>query len=104
MAAGRYRYVMSQEIDAMDLEPLVSGLEDEGGFSLAELTGKDALAQMLSDGDLTFDLTVRERFHGFADCISILSVYLSEYVSAVEVVEDLDAALRRSSVRCWRYV
>ena len=33
----RYRYAMQHLVDPVDREPLVSGLEDESGFTLAEL-------------------------------------------------------------------
>src|SRR5260221_9072065 len=102
--AGRFRYVMNVEVDAMDLEPLQSGLEDEPGFQLGRLVGEKELGAMLADGELRFDLTVEARFHDFGACLEVLSVYLSEYLSGVEVVEELDGAGRRASVRCWRYV
>jgi hypothetical protein len=95
---------MDLEIDAMDLEPLASGLEDEPSFCLPALVGKDAFAHMLELSRLEFDARAKDRFHGFGESLSVISVYLSEYVSGVEIVEELDASGRRSSVRCWRYI
>ncbi len=101
---ARCRYLMDHEVDAMDLEPLRSGLEDEREFALAALVGERALAEMLRDGMLRFDVTRPEPFAAFAKCIEILSVYLPEYVSGIEILEALDAAGRRRSVACWRHI
>jgi hypothetical protein len=102
--AGRYRYIVQHPISGEDLEPLVSGLEDEQDFRLAELIGQDALKGMLATGEVEIDVTVPQRFFAFGSCLAILSVYLPEYVSGVEVVEELDLGHRRSKVECWRYV
>ncbi|MFZ5470045.1 MAG: hypothetical protein ACOZIN_11475 [Myxococcota bacterium] len=91
---------MSQE----DLETLRSGLEDEADFRLAELVGAEVLERMLKDAQLDIDACTSERFFAFGKAIAILSVYLPEYVSGVEVVEELDAGLHRMRVECWRYV
>ena len=101
---GRYTYAMDHDISGEDLEPLSSGLEDERGFVLGELVGQNELAKMLGAAHLDFHVTVAERFRPFDQCIEILSVYLPEYVFGVEVVEELDVGLKRSSVRCWRYI
>ena len=102
--AGRYRYIVQHTVSDEDLEPLVSGLEDEHDFRLAELVGAEALAGMLSERTITLDITVPERFFAFGNCLAILSVYLPEYVSGIEVVEQLDIGHRRADVECWRYV
>jgi hypothetical protein len=103
-ARGRFRYIMDQEIDAMDLEALSSGLEDEPQFALGALLGEGGLAAQLAGGALTFDVAVPERFESFGKCIEILSVYLPEYVSGIEIAVDLDASGRRRRVECWRYI
>jgi hypothetical protein len=95
---------MDCEVDAVDLESLCSGLEDEPGFNLADLLGAKDLAAMLASGEIRFDVPRLDRFHGFGTCVEVISVYLSEYVSGIEVVEELDASARRTAVRCWRYV
>ena len=95
---------MDHEIDAMDLESLTSGLEDEPDFSLGALLGHEALAAQLTEGALMFDVVTSERFEPFGKCIEILSVYLPEYVSGIEIAESLDGAGRRRGVECWRYV
>ncbi len=101
---GRYRYLLDHPISQEDLESLQSGLEDETDFRLAELVGKDDLARMLDRAHLLFDITVGQRFFAFGGAMEVLSVYLPEYVSGVEIVEELDHGLRRSRVECWRYV
>ncbi len=102
--SGRYRYLIDHSISREELEPLQSGLEDEAGFRLAELVGKSALEQMLHAAHLEVDVTVAERFFAFGAAIEILSVYLPEYVSGVEVVELFDAGLRPARIEVWRYV
>ncbi len=101
---GRYRYLLDHPISQDELEPLQSGLEDEADFRLAELVGRDALAQMLAGAHLRVDVTVNQRFFAFGNAMGVLSVYLPEYVSGVEIVEELDHGLRRTRVECWRYV
>lgn len=102
--SGRYRYLLDHPISLDELEPLQSGLEDEQEFRLAELVGAPRLGEMLDRGYLSIDLTVEERFFAFGPAIRILSVYLPEYVSGVEVVEELDFTHRCSRIECWRYV
>src|SRR5690349_5103417 len=102
--SGRYRYLVDHPISQEDLEPLQSGLEDEAEFRLAELVGRDELARMLADAHLSIDVTVSQRFFAFGGALGVLSVYLPEYVSGVEIVEERDHALKRTRVECWRYV
>src|SRR6266513_1312283 len=101
---GRYRYLLQHSISGEDLEALTSGLEDEREFRLAELAGAAPLAQMLKDGELDIDVETGERFFAFGGAIEILSVYLPEYVSGIEIVEELDIGLKRTRIECWRYV
>jgi hypothetical protein len=101
---ARYRYLLEHEVDGMEVEALNSGLEDERGFDLAALVGAEPLAEQLAAGMIQVDVARPERFDSFATCLEILSIYMSEYISGVEVAEDLDATGRRRGVRCWRYV
>lgn len=101
---GRYRYLMNHAVSGEDLESLVSGLEDEREFRLAELVGAGELKQMLDIGLLKFDVESDKRFFNFGGSIAIVSVYLAEYVTGVEVVEVLDFAHKRSRVECWRFI
>jgi hypothetical protein len=101
---GRFRYLLEHSIAGEDMEPLRSGLEDEGGFRLQELVGRDVLEKMLDEGELEIDALVNERFFAFGPSIEILSVYLPEYVIGVEVAETLDHGLNRRRVECFRYI
>jgi hypothetical protein len=102
--SGRYRYLLRHSISGEDLEALTSGLEDEREFRLPELVGVDAVSAMLKDGELDVDVEVSERFFAFGGAIEILSVYLPEYVSGVEIAETLDLGLKRTRIECWRYI
>ncbi|HYV44357.1 MAG TPA: hypothetical protein VFA20_05815 [Myxococcaceae bacterium] len=101
---GRYRYLLEHSIAGEDLEPLRSGLEDEQGFRLHELVGRAPLEQMLEEGELDIDTSTSDRFFAFGPSIEILSVYLPEYVSGVEVAETLDHGLNRRRIECYRYI
>jgi hypothetical protein len=101
---GRYRYLLRHSIAGEDLEPLTSGLEDESGFRLGEVVGVPEVARMIAEGELDVDVQTTERFFAFGGAIEILSVYLPEYVSGVEIVEEFDVGLRRTRIECWRYI
>lgn len=101
---NRYRYILRHTVSSEDRETLESALEDEPGFRLGELAGADAIAEMLRALELEVDVTRSQRFFGFGPSIEAMSVYLPEYVSGVEVVEERDALGRTSRIECWRYI
>jgi len=101
---GRYRYVFDFQVAGEEREAVESGLPDEPAFRLGELVGPGPLAAMVEEGHFDFDLTVEERFFAFGPSLAVISVYAHEYVTGIEVVEELDFASKRTRIECFRYI
>jgi hypothetical protein len=99
----RCRYLAQIDIDAMDREPLQSGLEDEPG-ALHALLPNGRLEEQIEHGRVEVDVTRDEPMAGFPEALASVSAYLSQIVDGFVVAEELDAHGGRVDVQCVRYI
>lgn len=92
-----YRYLMDLEIDGVDRGHLADAIEDED-FPLADAMGAEELDARIRAGRLAIDAETDERLEWFARTIEILSIYLSTYVTGLEIAESREDGERRVEV------
>lgn len=99
----RCRYLVRIDVDAMDREPLQSGLEDERG-ALHALLPNGALEAQIERGHVEVDAWRDAPVSGFGDALAAVSAYLSQIVDGFVVAEELDEHGGRVDVQCARYI
>lgn len=98
-----YRYLMDLEIDGVERGHLADAIEDED-FPLADAMGAEELDARIRSGRLAIDAETEDRLPWFAQTIEILSIYLSTYVTGLEIAESRDASGTRDGVEILKYV
>jgi hypothetical protein len=99
----RCRYLAQVDVDAMDREPLLSGLEDEPG-ALHRLLPDGALERKIEHGQIELDVTTDAPVAGFPDALASVSAFLSQIVDGFVIAEELDDHGGRLDVQCVRYI
>ncbi len=98
-----YRYLMDLEIDGVERGHLADAIEDED-FPLSDAMGADELDARIRSGRLAIDAEMEERLEWFGRTIEILSIYLSTYVTGLEIAESRDESGTRDQVEVLKYV
>lgn len=83
------QYLLDLEIDGTESNHLADAIEDEP-FPLTDLIGIEAVQAQIRDGRLLFETQSDERLPWFKDAIEILSVYVSSYVTGIELLQTHD--------------
>ena|SRR5579872_1405602 len=99
----RCRYLVKIDVDAMDREPLQSGMEDERG-ALHALLPDGALERQIEEGRIAIDAWRDAPVSGLGEALAAVSAYLSQIVDGFVVAEELDEHGGRLDVQCARYV
>jgi hypothetical protein len=99
----RCRYLVRIDVDAMDREPLLSGLEDERGALHLLLPGGE-LERQIGSGRIELDRVCEAPVVGFGEALGSVSAFLSQIVDGFVVAEELDAHGGRLDVQCARYI
>ncbi|MBK6684745.1 MAG: hypothetical protein IPG45_09745 [Deltaproteobacteria bacterium] len=84
-----YRYLLELDIPGSEAGHLIDALEDEP-FPPRELLGEAELNRRIRDGELHFEHVSPERLGWFGEALATLSVYLSTYVTGLEIAEARD--------------
>jgi hypothetical protein len=99
----RMHYLSRIEVDAMDREPLESGLEDEPG-ALHDLLPFGRLESMIAEGEVVVDVWRNVPLSGFGEALATVSVFLSQIIDGFAVAEEVDERGNRLEVQCARYI
>lgn len=97
-----YRYLVEHEVDGSDRSNLIDSPEDEV-FPIRERLGEAAMNAQIRDGTLRFDAQSEVPLPWFPDCLEVLSVHLSEYITGLDLAEGRNAEGIRVQVELRKY-
>lgn len=98
-----YRYMLDLEIDGVERGHVADAIEDED-FPLGDVLGWDVLDEQIRSGRVVWNVETEERVPWFGKVIEVLSVYVTSYVTGVEVAESRDESGTRDGLELLKYV